>query len=188
MVRSRVEMVAPRANRVSWDDIKDLPEGGPRMEILEGELVVSPSPNWRHQWIVGELFVALRAHVRARGLGQVALAPMDVIFDPHNVAEPDVLYIATERLDIVRDRVWGAPDLCVEVLSPSSVTRDRQAKRAVYARFGVREYWIVDPDARVAEVYAGTDLPLTATYAVAERLRSPLLPDLDLPLVSIFDP
>jgi len=177
-----------QTRRVSWDDIKDLPEGGPRLEILDGELFVSPSPTWWHQRIVGELFVVLRAHSRSRGIGQVAIAPMDVLFDPHNVAEPDLLFISNERAGIIRDRVWGAPDLCVEVLSPSSVTRDRKAKRAVYARFDVREYWIVDPETQTVEVYSGADLPLVATFTASDRLVSPLLPDLDLPLAPIFAP
>lgn len=179
---------SPQARRVSWDDIKDVPEGGPRLEILDGELFVSPAPTWRHQRIIGELFVALRGHVEGRRLGKVAFAPVDVIFDPHNVVEPDLLYVSTGRQGIIGDRIGGAPDLCVEVLSPSSVTRDRQAKHAVYARFGVREYWIVDPDAEAVEVYAGPDLPLVTTYTVSDRLRSLVLPDLDLPLVPIFAP
>lgn len=177
-----------QARRVSWDDLKEIPEGGPRLEILDGELLMSPAPSWRHQQLVLELAVALREHVRSRGLGHLAIAPVDVIFDPHNVAEPDLLYVSAEREGIIGDRVWGVPDLCVEVLSPSSETRDRQAKRQVYARFGVREYWIVDPNAATVEVYAGPDLPLVVTFAASDRLSSPLLPDLDLPLAPIFTP
>jgi Uma2 family endonuclease len=187
VIESSVGVAAsPQARRVSWDDIKAVPADGRSWEILDGELLVSPAPTWWHQQIVVELLVALREHVRRHAPGKVNVAPVDVVFDPHNVAEPDILFVSDERLRIIRDRVWGAPDLCVEVLSPSSVTRDRGAKRAVYARFDVREYWIVDPDAETVEVCGGPGLPLVATYAASDRLRSPLLPDLDLPLAPIF--
>ena len=178
--------VSRPARRISWDDIKDLPPDDKRWELLDGELFLTSSPNWRHQKVVLRLATALDAHVTSNGLGEVTIAPMDTILDPYNVVEPDILYISNERRSIIGERVHGAPDLCVEVLSPSTAVRDRAIKRTVYAKFGVREYWIVDPDVGSVEVFAAPALERLATYQSRDRLRSPILPDLDLPLEPIF--
>jgi Uma2 family endonuclease len=178
--------VSKPARRITWDDIKDLPPDDKRWEILDGELFLTSSPNWRHQKIVLRFAIALDAHVEVHGLGEVTIAPMDSILDPYNVVEPDILYISNERRGIIGERVHGAPDLCVEVLSPSTAVRDRGLKRTVYAKFGVREYWIVDPEVGSVEVFAGPGLDPFAAYQARDRLRSTILPDLDLPLAPIF--
>lgn len=120
-----------------------LPEE-PRCELLFGRFYVVPSPNVVHQSAVGSIFLQLSAVARRTG-GEAFVAPLDVVLDPHSVVQPDVIYVSPERRDIVRDRIFGAPDLVVEVLSPGTARRDHGAKMLAYAEADVREYWLVDP-------------------------------------------
>ncbi|MCL4521988.1 MAG: Uma2 family endonuclease [Firmicutes bacterium] len=137
----------------TYTDLTQLPEDGKRYEILEGDLAVSPSPNQKHQRCVWRI-VSFFQLMEQAGYGQGYAAPFDVVFDEHNVTEPDVLFIRTERLSIVTEaNVQGAPDLVVEVLSPSTRARDLGVKVHLYARFHVQEYWVADPDAETLTVY-----------------------------------
>jgi Uma2 family endonuclease len=117
---------------------------------VDGEVLVTPSPNWVHQSIVGRLFVLLDAYVRAQGLGRVFMAPLDVKLEPGIVLQPDILVVPTGELraesDVVRRLL-----LAVETLSPSSARHDRVRKRPVYQRNRVPEYWIVDRESRTFE-------------------------------------
>lgn len=133
---------------------RSLPENGKRYQLVAGELLVSPSPKARHQEILGRLHVLLANHVLRKGRGRLFLAPFDVVFNDEDVVQPDLLYVSPSRAGIVREEgVFGGPDLCVEILSPSNSELDREAKRTLYARHGVIEYWIVDPDADVLQVF-----------------------------------
>lgn len=173
---------------LTYDDLAQLPDDGKRYELLEGELVVSPAPMRRHQRAVMELALFL-ARARDAGFGDVYIAPFDVVFEPHNVTEPDLLFVRRERLDIITDtNVQGAPDLVIEVLSPSSADRDLRAKRQIYAKFRVPYYWIVDPEARNVQV-----LTLGPAGYHAEPLLSgdallgcPLFPDITVPAATLF--
>ncbi|HET8655569.1 MAG TPA: Uma2 family endonuclease [Longimicrobiaceae bacterium] len=130
-----------------------------RYEIIDSELLVTPSPGTRHQIVAAELGHHFLDHVRTCGLGLVLFAPTDVVLSEENVVQPDVLFIRSERVaELVRERaIHGAPDLVVEILSPSSLVRDRHRKRALYERAGVPEYWIVDPGNRAIEVFSRGD-------------------------------
>jgi Uma2 family endonuclease len=145
-------MAAARQRGMTYDDYCALPDDGNRYEVLEGELVVAPSPDFEHQDVIWELGARLRLYVRTHRLGRVVGAPMDVVLAPDTVVQPDILFISQENADIVRDRVWGSPDLCIEVLSPSTGKRDRGQKKELYTRFGVREYWIVDTNRQTVAV------------------------------------
>lgn len=159
-----------------------------RYELIEGELLVTPSPTPQHQRIVGELFAILREFVRQQGLGEVFVAPLDVVLSEYDVLQPDVLFVSNERASIVTDRVRGAPDLVVEVLSPGTEERDRVLKRTIYARYGVREYWLVDPQQESVEVLAlePEGFVLSAIYHASEVLRSPVLEGLALAIEPLF--
>ncbi len=122
----------------------------PRCELLFGRFYVVPSPDVTHQRIAGAIFLQLTAAARRTG-GEAFMAPLDVVFEPHSVVQPDVIYVSPERRDIVRKRLEGAPDLVVEVLSPGTARRDHGAKLLAYAEAGVLEYWIVDPVAQSVE-------------------------------------
>jgi len=139
--------------RYVYEDLLAMPDDGRRHELLEGDLLVSPSPTPRHQRVVGHL-LGLLLQLQEAGRGEVYPAPLDVVFDQHTVFEPDVLFIRTERLGIVTDRnVSGAPDLVVEVLSDSTRDVDLGPKLHAYSRYGVAEYWVVDPNANTVQVF-----------------------------------
>ncbi len=164
---------------MTYEELLELPNDGRRYEIHEGELVVAASPDWRHQDVVSEFAFELKAFVREHVPGRkVYTAPLDVRLAPHNVYQPDVVYISPARRYILRETmpVEGAPDLVVEVLSPSTRAYDQRQKAAVYARYGVLEFWLLDPDAATIEVYALRDGAYQPIPLVEGRAVSLVLP------------
>ena len=141
----------------TYEDLRNTPDDGQRYEVLEGDLIVSPSPTWKHQRIVRWCFELFLQAERA-GRGSVCTAPMDVVLSARDVAQPDLLFIATEHLGIVTaENVQGAPDLVVEVLSEGRRRRDVITKRHIYERYGVRFYWLVDPEEETVRVFEFKD-------------------------------
>ena len=124
-------------------------------ELVWGVVRDAPTPHPRHQRAVFRLAELMAAHVRAGGLGEVFLSPLDVILDEARalVVQPDIFFVAKDRLHIVSDRVRGAPDLAVEILSPNTRRTDEITKRKLYERFGVAEYWVVDPELDTVKIY-----------------------------------
>ena len=181
-------MIAPRTV-LTYRDYAALPDDGRRYELYEGELSVTPAPGATHKRVILKLVVALDAHVRARGLGEIFIAPFDVILSDTTVVQPDIMYVATDRSARVSERgIQGAPTLVIEVLSPSTTRIDRQTKLELYARHDIPWYWIVDPDSRVVEVYklvAGS-YTLSARVAGGEALSAEPFPDLALPAASLW--
>lgn len=160
-----------------------------RYELLDGELIGLTAPAEIHQRVSILLGWRLIEFVTEHGLGRVYQAPFDVVLSDTDVVQPDLLFVSNERAHVVTAaNVQGAPDLVVEILSPSSVERDRTLKRRLYARHGVSEYWIVDTDARTATVLLLQDgeFEAAATYGEGETLISPTLPGLALNVVELF--
>ncbi|MBI4590132.1 MAG: Uma2 family endonuclease [Candidatus Rokubacteria bacterium] len=146
----------PPAGRIvlTYEDYCALPDDGRRYEILEGELAVAPSPSRAHQRFSRNLLLILHAHIHERNLGEVFSAPFDVILEKTSVVVPDLVFVSRDRLEVVTDRgVEGAPDLIVEILSPATGRRDRVEKAQLYARHGVRHYWLGDPEGRTIETF-----------------------------------
>jgi Uma2 family endonuclease len=178
----------------TYSDLVALPEDQLRHELIDGEHFVTPSPTTTHQEISKRLFVALNAHVDRHRLGEVLYAPFDVKLSPYTVLVPDLVYFTAGRFaQVVNEKhATAAPDLLVEILSPGTRRRDKGRKRAVYEREGVREYWIVDPEAQSITVLRrpGADAGLTdvAVLTLAEDgiLESPLFPRLQIPLREVF--
>ena len=175
---------------MTYADLAHMPDDGKRYELLEGVLTVSPAPKTKHQRCVWRL-VAFFQQVEQAGYGYGYTAPVDVILNTHNVVQPDVLFIRTDRLSIVTENnVQGAPDLVVEVLSPATRDRDLTAKTHLYAQFGITEYWIVDPDAETLAVYQLTDTgyaggdPLTGSAT----WTSPLFSTVPVSISKLFHP
>jgi len=159
----------PTRALLTYSDYAALPDDGRRYELHHGELSVTPAPGTRHQEAIVNLIGLLLQHVRSRGLGKVFVAPTDCILSNVTVVQPDVLYIATDRLAIISERgIEGAPTLVVEVLSPSTAHLDRDRKMKLYAEHGVPYYWIADPESRSIEAYALAG----AEYARAGRVTS----------------
>lgn len=141
--------------RWTWETFARLPtSGSTRYEVIADELVVTPSPSLRHQRIVTLLLTHLHSFVEEHALGEVLVGPFDVLFGEGDYLEPDLLFVRSDRTELLSDRgVEGAPDLVVEIASPSTASRDRGIKLERYRHFGVAEYWVVDPDARSVEVW-----------------------------------
>lgn len=172
---------------LTYEDFAAYPDDLVRREIIGGEMFVTPSPIVRHQDIVLFLATAFSNHIRAHGGGRVFIAPLDVLLSEHDIVEPDVVYVATDRLDIVKEKhLVGAPSLLIEVVSDSRT--DRVRKRALYARAGVPEYWIADPDADWVETYRLQDgvYGKPAIAVPGEILRTDLLPGLAIDLAALF--
>jgi Uma2 family endonuclease len=166
------------------------PESMRPMELIFGYVREPPSPFATHQGVVTRLTSALYEHARRRGLGAVYVSPIDVVLDEARalVVQPDVIFIAAARQHIVRDRVWGAPDLVVEVLSPGTARRDRTQKLRWYRQYGVKECWLVDPLRRRVDVIACDARPRARrqVYAGSTPIRSRVLADLELPVGEIL--
>jgi Uma2 family endonuclease len=179
--------VAPE--RISARDFLSWPEDGHRYELVEGEVFMTPAPGEAHQRVVVRLSRLLDEHLETTGQGRVYVAPFDVELDAENVFQPDLLVVLAAHLARVEPtHLAGAPDLAVEVLSPTSARRDRIVKLGAYARAAVPETWVIDPEVRAVEVYR---LSLGGRYeAVLEvglrELSTPLLPGLSIPLGRLF--
>jgi len=178
--------------RLTYDDFVNFPDDGRRHELIDGEHFVTPAPALRHQELLGRLYLALGNHLAQHRAGKVYLAPADVVFSSFDVVEPDLLFVSNERLEILADtRLIGAPDLVVEILSPSTRRTDEIRKLHLYDRFGVREYWVVDPDIDVVKVYRRTEdgsFARMVELAAADDdvLQTPLLPGLSVKLRELF--
>lgn len=184
------ELPWPQQGEWTYEDYLRLPDDGRRYEIIEGVLYVSPAPKYLHQRIVQFLLCRLGDLVEENDSGEVIPAPFEVYLSGRNrPIQPDLIYIRTEHLppyDAVAFE--GTPDLVVEILSPSSLRRDRFIKFAAYEKAGVPEYWIVDPETRAVEVYAWRDgLYELHVHAVRDvPVTSTLFPDLALRVDEIF--
>jgi Uma2 family endonuclease len=179
--------------KLTYDDYVLIPEDGQRHEILDGEHYVSPAPLTRHQRISSKAHLRLGSFVDAHRLGWVLYAPTDVVLSLHDVVQPDLLFISNERLGIITEaNVQGAPDLVIEILSEKTRRQDEGLKREIYERYGVREYWMLDPDRNSVRIYRriGNRLRLVAEFSAAaagDVLTTPLLPGLEIRLAEIFE-
>jgi len=178
--------------KVTYEDYRNAPESErERYELVEGEIVMVPSPNEYHQRIVRNLGLILHQYITQNSLGSLYWAPLDVILSEDTVLQPDILFVGKERSDVIVEKgIRGAPDLVVEVLSPATAKRDRTYKKALYARYGVREYWLVDPATETIELLTLGEhgFSQVARYVRAERgiLKSPRLAGLSIDLDKVF--
>lgn len=153
--------VVTRADHVSgppqgewtYDDYARLPDDGCQYQVIEGVLYVSPSPSEAHQNSNGWFTVYIKLEIQGKGLGRVYAAPFDVELDPRNVLQPDIVVVLKENRGVITSsHIVGAPDLVIEIASPSTANFDRRKKLDAYARAGVPEYWIADPYAKTIEI------------------------------------
>ncbi|HET9368602.1 MAG TPA: Uma2 family endonuclease [Vicinamibacterales bacterium] len=144
--------------KLTYEDLLRSPDDGLRHELIDGEHYVTPSPNLPHQRLVGRLFLAIHDCLTRTGQGEVLLSPLDVVLSDHDVVEPDLLVVLRDQTEILTPQhVRGAPAVVIEVLSAGTKRRDETIKWHLYDRVGVREYWLVDPDAASATVWARTE-------------------------------
>ena len=176
-------------SRVTYAELQQWPDDGRQYELYDGEVIVVPSPFPRHQRVASHIEAILRDYESIVG-GVVFRAPLDIVLSEHNVVQPDLVYFREERRGVIRD--WeatrAAPDLAVEVLSRSTEHRDRGRKMELLARFGVPEYWIVDPARNVLEIYVLRGAAYERIVAAGDRATatSPTLRDLSFDTARVF--
>ena len=172
-------------------DLDLMPDDGNRYEMIEGEIIVSRAPGLTHQGISGNLLVSLRFYLNQNPIGKVWATP-GVIFDDFNGVIPDLVFVRNERLaEVIADeRIKGAPDLAIEIVSPGAENRrrDRIVKKRLYGKFGVKEYWIADPESRTVEIYVleADDMRLRATMTGQDEITSSVLPGYRFKTESVF--
>ena len=174
--------------KLTYQDYANM-DGDERYELHDGELILIPSPNTAHQTTSMKIGYRMFSFVEENDLGQVFSAPYDVLFSDTQVVQPDLLFISNEREHIrTPANIQGAPDLIVEILSPSSVRRDWRYKRELYASHGVREYWIVDPVHRIVSVMLlqNGELKIVGAYTEGDTVTSSTLEGFSISLNEIF--
>ncbi|HSB82227.1 MAG TPA: Uma2 family endonuclease [Candidatus Methylomirabilis sp.] len=168
---------------LTYREYEALPADGRRYEIHEGELSVTPAPSPQHQMISRNLLAVLHSHVKAKGIGEVLYAPLDVILSDTSIVQPDIVYLDPSRVSAISRRgVEGPPTLVVEILSPTTTLTDRSTKHQLYARYAVPFFWLVDPEGRSVESFVlgpqGYSLAMRASGT--ESVSPPPFPDLAL--------
>jgi Uma2 family endonuclease len=174
--------------KYTYPDYLRLPEEN-RYEIIDGALFLTPAPGTYHQRISARLQFLLTRHVRETDVGEIFNAPCDLVLSETDVVQPDLLFIAKERRDIVGEKyVSAAPDIVVEILSESTASRDRGIKAKLYERTGVAEFWIVDPWEKSVEIFRRSEEAFVrfARFTASETLVSPTFPGLEIPLAEVF--
>lgn len=184
--------------KLTYEDYLAMPETNKRYEIIDGELIMTPSPTGEHQWISGNLYRALHSFVMSHNLGVVLYAPLDILITRHpslRTRQPDILYLSGERLGAMG---WQAirhispleiaPDMVIEIISPGSTRRDMEEKVIDYKRIGVRECWLVSPEAQTVEVLKPSPegIKLLDIFGSGMTIRSEVLEGSMLPVDDIF--
>ena len=172
------------------ENYKLLPETGPRYQLIQGDLYMALAPNRFHQEISRNLQFELHSYLKRNPIGKLFKAPFDVYLDEFNVFQPDIIIVLNERLEILTEEgAEGAPELVVEILSPKTRRLDLVNKKQEYARAGVKELWIIDPEPRTIEIHQFTSTGIEEIRQVVEddTLSSDLLPGFNLDVAAIFD-
>ena len=188
-VKEQAASYRVRAKRYTYQDYLDLPDDGKRYEVIHGELVMTPAPYTFHQIVSGNLEYELRTFVKKEKSGKVFYAPVDVLLSENNVLQPDILFISKERSNIITEKnIAGAPDLIIEIISPSSAYYDLLEKKEIYEKFGVQEYWIVDPKKQRVEIYVNHDNQFELNQRLDSKgtLKSRVLAGFEMSVEQIF--
>ncbi|MDN3512998.1 MAG: Uma2 family endonuclease [Candidatus Brocadia sp.] len=176
--------------KYTYDDYAAM-DDDKRYELIEGELYMVPAPGFQHQTISRNLGVVLWEFVKENNLGTVLYAPFDVVLSETDVVQPDIIFLSKERMDLMTEKnLRGAPDLAIEILSSTTKERDKLVKKRLYGDYGVKEFWIVDPDKETVEimVWKETGFGTFGIYCIDDELTSPLLKGFRLDLKEVFLP
>ncbi|MDL1973063.1 MAG: Uma2 family endonuclease [Deltaproteobacteria bacterium] len=170
------------------EDYFSLPDTNRYVELSDGRIIMPPHPTFSHQEALKRLFLRLQAFVEKNNLGIVQIAPLPVRLWPGKIREPDIFFIGKEHSDRIGERVCGVPDLVVEVISSSTERTDRVEKFLEYAKAGIREYWLIDPEKKTVEVYSlrGGDYILVGKYSGSQVATSEMLPGFKLRASELF--
>ncbi len=178
--------------KFTYEDYLLFPDDGRRHELIDGEHFMTPSPSTRHQRISRNLLTLLHNYLRQAKAGEAFDAPTDVLLSDLDLVQPDLLFISSHRSSIITEKcIQGAPDLVVEIVSETTRKTDEVIKRKLYERYGVQEYWIVDPELEIIKVFRMTEQGYVRSAELSNEARdtltTPLLPDLQIPLSEIFE-
>jgi Uma2 family endonuclease len=179
--------------RFTYEDYQSLPESmEKRYELLDGDIKMVPAPTTQHQFVSSNLEFIVHAFIKEQKLGYILYAPVDVVFgtgDGREAAQPDIIFVRRDRKEIIAEaEVLGPPDLIVEVLSPGTEARDRGYKMHLYGRYGVEEYWIVDPKEETLDLFRVVDESYRRVCHCCkdDRFSSSLFPGLTIELREVF--
>jgi Uma2 family endonuclease len=182
-------MLSTKARPITRHEYAMIPVGAPNHQLIEGDLVMAPSPGSFHQDILLNLATLMRDYLRKHPVGKIYVAPLDTYLSDINVYQPDLLFIRKENSGIIEEHgIEGAPDLAIEILSKSTAKYDFGPKRSVYARTGVEELWIIDPAKKTLALFRLAENPDTpaATYKGKQKFTSEMLPGLTIDLAVVF--
>jgi Uma2 family endonuclease len=180
------------STQLTYDDYVLFPEDGQRHEIIDGDHYMTPAPRTKHQKVSINLSASMHSFVKEHSLGLVFAAPCDVILSSKNVVQPDLIFVSTACTSIVtEDNIQGAPDIVIEIISERTRKKDEIIKRKLYERFGIREYWLLDPELETVKIYRraehGYGRALELSKENRDVLTTDLLPDFRLSLAAIFE-
>jgi Uma2 family endonuclease len=178
-----------KRDALTYEDYLLFPSDGKRYEIIEGERLVTPAPVPDHQRVSRNLVAILLHFVEETGAAELLYAPVDVVLSDTDIVQPDLLLVHKDRAHLVTDKdVSGAPDLVCEIVSPSTRKTDYLTKRKLYQKYGVREYWIADPEIGRIEVFTLTEgrLEKTGEHHAGDTLVSTAFPGLEVPVAQVF--
>jgi Uma2 family endonuclease len=180
----------PETQRLyTYDELAaEMPETNQPHELWDGELIMAPAPFFDHQKTVLRFYRRLDDWVSSRNLGEVVTSPIDMVLSPHRAVQPDVAFIAKDRLAIIQRVIMGPADLVAEIVSLQGRSRDRIEKRDLYEQHGVKEYWIIDPEAQTVEVLALVSgrYELVQRSLPGETASSRLLPGFEVSVGDLF--
>lgn len=168
--------------------VAEIPETNQPSELWDGELIMSPAPSFYHQKIVLRFYRQLFDWANSHNLGEVVVGPIDMVLSPHRVTQPDVAFIAKDRLAIIARAINGPVDLAAEVVSLGNRNRDRIEKRDLYEQYGVKEYWLIDPEAQTVEILhlENGRYTLLMRCTPGQTARSSLLPGFEVAVESLL--
>ena len=162
----------PKSMLEVWES---LPEGT-LCQLINNKLIMSPAPQNLHQVVIGEIFVEISLYLRKNKIGEVRIAPFDVHFSKENILQPDMFFIKNENLNKIRNKgLFGSPDLVIEILSPSTSRLDFKEKKLVYERYGVQEYFIVNPNTKSVDSFFLKNEKYEAQKAITGKINSKTL-------------
>ena len=179
----------PAKRRYTYEElVTEMPETNLPCELWDGELIMSPAPSFYHQKVVLRFYRQLYDWVSSRKLGEVVTGPIDMVLSPHRVTQPDVVFISRDRLGIITKTINGPVDLAAEIISLGNRNRDRIEKRDLYEQYGVREYWLIDPEAQTVEVLhlESGRYQLFTRGTPGQKAASKLLPDFEMDIAALF--
>lgn len=179
-----------QSSLTTYDDYRHLPDDGKQYQIIGGELYMTPAPTPYHQEVSLTIAAALRKFVKEYHLGKVYAAPIDVVLSMTDIVQPDLVFVARERLNIItKKNIVEAPDLVIDILSEHTESIDRTKKMALYEKHGVKEYWIVNPDDKSIDLFVLKEnvLILKTTVSGTQNLSSHVLNGFTLTANNVFN-